>query len=162
MDARRRTIDGTTGDQRFFLGWAQVWRRNVREAAARQRLLTDPHSPSEYRTAVVRNLDGWYPAFKRAAGSGTLPGTRSAGPRLVRAAAALLALAGLSGCAGNALEAEAAAQPVFDPAAFFAGQTVGEGTLKVIGRERVTTYVEGMGRDAAGRRRPPAPADHGG
>ena len=56
-------IDGTTGDQRFFLGWAQVWRRNVREAAARQRLLTDPHSPSEYRTAVVRNLDGWYPAF---------------------------------------------------------------------------------------------------
>ncbi len=56
-------IDGTTGDQRFFLGWAQVWRRNVREAAARQRLLTDPHSPSEYRTAVVRNLDSWYPAF---------------------------------------------------------------------------------------------------
>lgn len=56
-------IDGTTGDQRFYLGWAQVWRRNVREATQRQRLLTDPHSPSEYRVATVRNLDPWYAAF---------------------------------------------------------------------------------------------------
>ncbi len=56
-------IDGTTGDQRFYLGWAQVWRRNYREANLRQRLITDPHSPSEQRTAVVRNLDPWYPAF---------------------------------------------------------------------------------------------------
>ena len=56
-------IDGTTGDQRFYLGWAQVWRRNYREANLRQRLLTDPHSPSEQRAAVVRNLDPWYPAF---------------------------------------------------------------------------------------------------
>ena len=64
----------------------------------------------------------------------------------MRAAAALLALAGLSGCAGNAFKAEAAAQPVFDPATFFAGQTVGEGTLKVIAKERVSTYVEGTGR----------------
>jgi len=56
-------IDGTTGDQRFYLGWAQVWRRNVREATQRQRLLTDPHSPSEYRAATVRNLDPWYAAF---------------------------------------------------------------------------------------------------
>ena len=39
-------IDGMTGDQRFFLGWAQVWRRNYREANLRQRLITDPHSPS--------------------------------------------------------------------------------------------------------------------
>ncbi|MCA1654819.1 MAG: M13 family metallopeptidase, partial [Sphingomonadales bacterium] len=38
-------IDGTTGDQRFYLGWAQVWRTNLREASLRQRLLTDPHSP---------------------------------------------------------------------------------------------------------------------
>src|SRR5690606_30478846 len=38
-------IDGFTGDQRFYLGWAQVWRRNYREANLRQRLLTDPHSP---------------------------------------------------------------------------------------------------------------------
>ena len=44
-------IDGTTGDQRFYLGWAQVWRRNYREANLRQRLITDPHSPSEQRVA---------------------------------------------------------------------------------------------------------------
>jgi putative endopeptidase len=56
-------IDGTTGDQRFYLGWAQVWRRNYREANLRQRLITDPHSPSEQRVAVVRNLDPWYSAF---------------------------------------------------------------------------------------------------
>ena len=56
-------IDGTTGDQRFHLGWAQIWRRNYREANLLQRLITDPHSPSEQRVAVVRNLDPWYPAF---------------------------------------------------------------------------------------------------
>jgi putative endopeptidase len=56
-------IDGFTGDQRFYLGWAQVWRNNYREANLRQRLLTDPHSPSEQRAAVVRNLDPWYAAF---------------------------------------------------------------------------------------------------
>jgi putative endopeptidase len=61
-------IDGTTGDQRFYLGWAQVWRRSYREANLRQRLLTDPHSPSEFRTAIVRNLDPWYPAFNVQAG----------------------------------------------------------------------------------------------
>ncbi|OAN62357.1 peptidase M13 [Sphingomonas sp. TDK1] len=59
-------IAGTTGDQRFYLGWAQVWRRNYREANLRQRLLTDPHAPSEQRTWVVRNLDPWYAAFKPA------------------------------------------------------------------------------------------------
>ncbi len=57
-------IDGFTGDQRFYLGWAQVWRRNYREAALRNQLLTDPHSPSEQRVWVVRNLDPWYAAFK--------------------------------------------------------------------------------------------------
>jgi putative endopeptidase len=56
-------LNGTTGDQRFYLGWAQVWRRNYREANLRQRLITDPHSPSEQRAWVVRNLDPWYPAF---------------------------------------------------------------------------------------------------
>ncbi len=56
-------LDGTTGDQRFYLGWAQVWRRNYREANLRQRLLTDPHSPSTQRSWVVRNLDPFYPAF---------------------------------------------------------------------------------------------------
>jgi len=57
-------IDGLTGDQRFFLGWAQVWRRLYRDQELANRLVTDPHSPSEFRTSVVRNLDGWYDAFK--------------------------------------------------------------------------------------------------
>ena len=56
-------IDGTTGDQRFYLGWAQIWRRNYREENLRQRLLTGPHAPSIQRTWIVRNLDPWYPAF---------------------------------------------------------------------------------------------------
>jgi putative endopeptidase len=57
-------IDGVTADERFYLAWAQVWRRNYREANLRQRLLTDPHSPSPQRTDIVRNMDPWYPAFK--------------------------------------------------------------------------------------------------
>ena len=61
-------IDGTTGDQRFFLGWAQVWRRNYREPNLRQRLVTDPHSPSQYRADTVRNFDQWYSAFRPQAG----------------------------------------------------------------------------------------------
>ncbi|UUR09007.1 M13 family metallopeptidase [Sphingomonas glaciei] len=61
--AEAPSIDGTTGAQRFYLGWAQVWRAKYREAAARQRLLTDSHSPSEQRVSVVRNLDPWYGAF---------------------------------------------------------------------------------------------------
>jgi putative endopeptidase len=56
-------IDGTTGDQRFFMGWAQVWRQLMREPAVRNRLTTDPHSPGQYRAATVRNIDGWYQAF---------------------------------------------------------------------------------------------------
>jgi len=57
-------IDGLTGDQRFFLGWAQVWRRLYRDQELANRLVTDPHSPSEFRAAVVRNLDVWYDAYK--------------------------------------------------------------------------------------------------
>ena len=57
-------IDGFTGDQRFYLGWAQVWRRNYRDANLRNRLLTDPHSPSQQRAWVVRNLDPWYAAYQ--------------------------------------------------------------------------------------------------
>jgi len=57
-------IDGLTGDERFYLGWAQVWRRNYREANLRQRLLTDPHSPSIQRVWIVRNLQPWYDAYK--------------------------------------------------------------------------------------------------
>jgi putative endopeptidase len=58
------TLDGTTGDQRFFLGWGQVWRRLYRDQELANRLVTDPHSPSEFRVATVRNLDVWYDAFK--------------------------------------------------------------------------------------------------
>ena len=61
-------LDGTTGDQRFYLGWAQVWRRNYREANLLQRLITDPHSPSKFRVAIIRNLDPWYGAFNVQAG----------------------------------------------------------------------------------------------
>jgi putative endopeptidase len=61
-------INGTTGDQRFFLGWAQIWRRNYREANLSQRLTTDPHSPSIQRVWVTRNMDSWYEAFKPEAG----------------------------------------------------------------------------------------------
>lgn len=56
-------IDGLTGDQRFYLGYAQVWRSKFREPALRSQLLSDPHSPGKYRTAEVRNIDAWYKAF---------------------------------------------------------------------------------------------------
>lgn len=57
-------IDGYTGDQRFFLGWAQVWRSKDREETLLRRLKSDPHSPAEFRVnGVVRNMDAWYDAF---------------------------------------------------------------------------------------------------
>ncbi len=57
-------IDGYTGDQRFFMGWAQVWRRLYREPELRKRLVQDPHSPSQYRcNGIVSNMDAFYQAF---------------------------------------------------------------------------------------------------
>ena len=57
-------VGGFTGDQRVFLGWAQVWRGKTRDDALRQQLVTDPHSPERFRVnGVVRNVDAWYPAF---------------------------------------------------------------------------------------------------
>jgi putative endopeptidase len=57
-------IDGFTGDQRFFLGWAQVWRSMFRDDALRQQLAVGPHSPGMIRAyAPLRNLDAWYKAF---------------------------------------------------------------------------------------------------
>jgi putative endopeptidase len=57
-------MDGFTGDQRFFIGWAQVWRRKYRDEELKKRLLTDPHSPSQYRcNGIVSNLDPFYTAF---------------------------------------------------------------------------------------------------
>jgi predicted metalloendopeptidase len=57
-------IDGYTGDQRFFIGWAQGWARKYRDDDLRRRLTNDPHSPSEYRTnIIVSNLPEFYAAF---------------------------------------------------------------------------------------------------
>jgi putative endopeptidase len=57
-------LDGLTGDQRFFLGWAQVWRYKIRDDAARQRIVSDPHSPAPARTVIpLQNIDTWYTAF---------------------------------------------------------------------------------------------------
>jgi putative endopeptidase len=57
-------IDGFTGDQRFFLGWAQIWRVQFREEALRRQLQQGPHSPGEFRAnGIVRNFDEWYEAF---------------------------------------------------------------------------------------------------
>ena len=56
-------VGGMSADQRFYLGWAQVWRCKYREPNLRQRLLTDPHSPCPVRADVVRNMDPWYQAF---------------------------------------------------------------------------------------------------
>jgi len=57
-------IDGFTGDQRFFMGYAQAWRENAREAIVRQLLLSDPHSPGQYRANVpVSNNDAFQRAF---------------------------------------------------------------------------------------------------
>jgi putative endopeptidase len=57
-------IGGYTGDQRVFLGWAQVWREKYRDDLQRQLLVVDPHSPPRSRVnGVVRNVDGWYTAF---------------------------------------------------------------------------------------------------
>ena len=63
-DGEAPVIDGFTGDQRFFLAWAQLWRSLYREDAMRSQLVRGPHSPGMYRVnGVVRNLDAWYDAF---------------------------------------------------------------------------------------------------
>jgi predicted metalloendopeptidase len=56
-------IDGFTGDQRFFIAYAQTWATKMRDAALRQRVATDGHAPGMYRALTVRNLDAWYKAF---------------------------------------------------------------------------------------------------
>ena len=63
-DEEPAVIDGWTGDQRFFLGWSQVWRRKYRDAEMIRRLLTDPHAPSWYRAnGPIINIDAFYEAF---------------------------------------------------------------------------------------------------
>jgi putative endopeptidase len=59
-----KTLDGFAGDQRFYLSYAQVWRTKIRDGSLRAQVLSDPHSPSEYRVdGITRNLDSWYEAF---------------------------------------------------------------------------------------------------
>ena len=61
---KAKVIGGLTGDQRFFLAYAQAWQAKLREPALRNQLLTDPHSPAKYRVnGIVRNVDAWYVAF---------------------------------------------------------------------------------------------------
>jgi predicted metalloendopeptidase len=55
--------DGFSGDQQFFMSFAQSWRGKSREPALRQQVITDGHAPDEYRADTVRNLDDWYKAF---------------------------------------------------------------------------------------------------
>lgn len=55
--------DGFTGDQQFFIGYAQSWRQKIRDRSLRQRVITDGHAPDMYRAQTVRNLDQWYAAF---------------------------------------------------------------------------------------------------
>jgi putative endopeptidase len=72
LDAYKRSLngkdapvlDGFTGEQRVFLGWAQVWRTLMRDDALRQYVTTDSHSPGMVRAfAPLRNVDAWYDAF---------------------------------------------------------------------------------------------------
>jgi putative endopeptidase len=57
-------IDGLTGDQRFFLAFAQSWREKTRDAALRSQIVGDVHAPGRFRAQTVRNIDQWYDAFK--------------------------------------------------------------------------------------------------
>ena len=56
-------IDGFTGDQRFFIAYAQAWATKMRTETLKQIVMTDGHAPGQFRALTVRNLDGWYPAF---------------------------------------------------------------------------------------------------
>lgn len=57
-------IDGLSGDERFFLAYAQAWRTKMRDAALRARVIGDGHAPGRFRALTVRNIDAWYETFK--------------------------------------------------------------------------------------------------
>lgn len=57
------TVQGFTGDQQFFISFAQSWREKTRDQSMRNQILTDGHAPDKYRASSVRNIDAWYPAF---------------------------------------------------------------------------------------------------
>src|SRR5438034_6049037 len=56
-------VDGLTGDQRFFLAFAQSWRQKIRDAALRSQIVTNEHAPDRERAQTVRNIDPWYEAY---------------------------------------------------------------------------------------------------
>jgi putative endopeptidase len=60
--------EGFSGDQQFFIAFGQAHKSKMREAALRRQIMTDPHSPAEYRSLTVRNIDGWYAAFQTSPG----------------------------------------------------------------------------------------------
>jgi len=62
-------IGGLSGEQRFFLAFAKRWRRLQNETALRQQIKTDTHSPGEYRSDTVRNVDAWYETYQAAPGN---------------------------------------------------------------------------------------------
>jgi putative endopeptidase len=72
LDAYRASLNGKpasvlnklTGEQRVFLGWAQAWRGKVTDDFVKRQVVSDPHSPRQFRVnGVIRNLDAWYDAF---------------------------------------------------------------------------------------------------
>ncbi len=66
MNGRKPPVlSGLTGDQRYFLSWAQSWRSLNRDEQLRSQVLSNPHSPPKFRVnGVVRNIDSWYAAFE--------------------------------------------------------------------------------------------------
>lgn len=56
-------IDGFTAEQRFFLGWASIWRNNIREENAHLRVIMDPHAPGEFRANIVQVIEEFHDAF---------------------------------------------------------------------------------------------------
>ena len=77
-------IDGLTGDQRFFMGWAQAWRAKAREAYLRRQVLADPHAWAEFRAnGPLGNIAGFYDGVQRQARRQAVPGAGEAGQDLV-------------------------------------------------------------------------------
>ena len=62
-DKELPVVNDLTGDQRFFLAFAQAWRQKIRDAALRSQIVTNEHAPNQDRAQTVRNIDAWYAAF---------------------------------------------------------------------------------------------------
>ena len=56
-------MDGLSGEQQFFIAFAQAWRNKQREPSLRQQIIVDGHAPQQYRALTLRNIDAWYQAF---------------------------------------------------------------------------------------------------